>query len=89
MNYAIHPDKSPEIFVWRYATLEEAQMEEIELLNQTEEDLLMLMKQYKSGQYSHLADCITRVRTVRETLRHLTQRAADGGNTAPEFSNFE
>ena len=58
---------------------------EIELLNQTEADLLMLMKQYKSGQYSHLADCITRVRTVRETLRHLTQRAPDSLN-AGEFS---
>lgn len=44
---------------------------EIELLNKTEADLLMLMKQYKSGQYSHLADCIARVRTVRETLREL------------------
>lgn len=44
---------------------------EIELLNKTEADLLMLMKQYKSGQYSHLADCIVRVRTVRETLREL------------------
>ncbi len=50
---------------------------EIELLNQTEADLLMLMKQYKSGQYSHLADCITRVRAVRETLHHLTQRVPD------------
>ena len=45
---------------------------EIELLNQTEADLLMLMQQYKSGQYCHLADCIRRVRVVRETLRHLT-----------------
>ena len=50
---------------------------EIELLNQTEADLLMLMQQYKSGQYTHLADCIRRVRTVRETLRHLTPRATE------------
>jgi hypothetical protein len=27
--------------------------------------------------------------TVRELIRLLTQRAADGGNAAPEFSNFE
>jgi hypothetical protein len=50
---------------------------EIELLNQTEADLLMLMQQYKSGQYTHLADCIRRVRAVRETLRLLTKRADD------------
>ena len=50
---------------------------EIELLNQTEADLLRLMKQYKSGQYSHLADCIARIRTVRESLRLLTQREPD------------
>lgn len=58
---------------------------EIELLNQTEADLLMLMKQYKSGQYSHLADCITRVRTVRETLRHLTKRPPDAANASAKI----
>lgn len=55
---------------------------EIELLNQTEADLLMLMQQYKSGQYSHLADCIRRVRVVRETLRHLTPHALDAASAA-------
>ena len=50
---------------------------EIELLNQTEADLLMLMQQYQSGQYTHLADCILRVRFVRETLLHLTPLALD------------
>jgi hypothetical protein len=47
---------------------------EIELLNQTEKDLIALLKQYKSGQYSHIADCITRIRTVRESLLRLAQR---------------
>jgi len=50
---------------------------EIELLNQTEADLLILMRQYKSGQYTHLADCINKVRAVRDTLRHLTPRSPD------------
>ncbi len=26
---------------------------------------------------------------TRHAMSHLTQRAADGGNVAPEFSNFE
>ena len=47
---------------------------EIELLNKTEADLLMLMQQYQSGQYTHLADCIRRVRVVREKLINPTKR---------------
>ena len=62
---------------------------EIELLNQTEADLLMLMKQYKSGQYSHLADCITRVRTVRESLRLLTPLAVDKTICHCSHDNYE
>ena len=42
---------------------------EIELLTETEADLLMLMRQYQSGQYTHLAECIRRVRVVRANLR--------------------
>jgi hypothetical protein len=41
---------------------------EIELLNKTEEKLLKLMAQYKSGQYSTLAECIDNVRFVRDQL---------------------
>jgi len=50
---------------------------EIELLNQTEAALLRLMAQYQSGQYVTLGECVSNVRAVRETLRHLTPRAAD------------
>jgi len=64
---------------------------EIELLNQTEADLLMLMQQYQSGQYLHLADCIRRVRVVRETLRHLTPLALDAASasSAEHLSGLE
>jgi hypothetical protein len=55
---------------------------EIELLNQTEADLLMLMQQYRSGQYTHIADCIRRVRVVRETLRRQTKPAPDAMDSA-------
>ena len=41
---------------------------EIESLNKTEQKLLKLMSQYKSGQYSILAECIDDVRFVRDQL---------------------